>query len=191
MADSNHLRQLQLGTANWNAWRKSNPGARIDLSGALFVTKGSVNDPYDVYLPNVNLQDANLANVIINGALMIDSSFDFSNISGAILKHSNFAGSSFSNATLTGGVISGCDLTDCDFMKATLGGTIIANTQLGHVKNLSQIVHKSPSHIGVETIANSLAELKDGGAALEEFVRFMESAGVPSEFIKVVGLANL
>jgi uncharacterized protein YjbI with pentapeptide repeats len=191
MADTNHLSQLQLGTSNLNAWRKSNPDARIDLSGALFVTKGSVNDPYDVYLPNVNLQGANLENAIINDALMTDSSFEFSNISGAILKHSNFAGSSFSHARLTGAVIAGCDLTGCDFMKVTLGGTTITNTKLSHVKNLSHIVHKSPSHIGVETITSSLAELKDGGASLEEFVRFMESAGVPSEFIKVVGLANL
>src|SRR6266508_6750296 len=89
LANQKHLRMLQRGAHNWNAWRKANRSVQPDLR--------------DADLSNAHLRDADLSNADLNHAKLISA---------------NLRGADLSNADLSNADLSNADLRDADLRDA-------------------------------------------------------------------------
>ena len=97
MAHNNQMALLKQGPQAWNAWRREQPNAIVDLSA------GS--------LRGLNLAGADLSGADLRGADLRGTVLDGSNLSSACL-----SGANLFKATLDGADLSGCDLTGAQFL---------------------------------------------------------------------------
>jgi uncharacterized protein YjbI with pentapeptide repeats len=101
MASEEQLALLRTGSRRWNEWRRDNPGAAIDLSDAYLS---------NLFLPEINLDGADLARVDLSGA----------NLSGASLKRALLTGADLLKANLSKASLDGADLRDARAVAASL-----------------------------------------------------------------------
>lgn len=91
--DPDQLAKLKEGVEAWNAWRKENPDAMIDLRGADF---------WEANLSGANLWDANLSGADLSAAKLLAANLNGANLSGASLWLANLSGANLRHANLSG-----------------------------------------------------------------------------------------
>jgi uncharacterized protein YjbI with pentapeptide repeats len=160
MPNVDHLAALNRGPAAWNAWRKSSPNIKPDLSGA--------------YLHGRRLQSVD---------------FRVSNLNGATLKDCDLSGANFTEATLVEAVIRDCvlagailyrailhrsdcrgaflrwaDLSRADFTAANLAGAVLRRT------HLSRTVFKSANLSGCSVYGCAVWNVDLDGAVQNDLI---------------------
>lgn len=125
-------------------------------------------------LNGAKLGDANLVRTRLRLADLGDSDLSKATLIEADLTEANLLGARLSRAELSSATFRGTILRDTDFEQAILGWTSFLNVDLRGAKGLDTIIHKGPSHIGIDTI------YKSGGEIPEIFLR---GTGVPDNFI--------
>src|SRR6266511_620323 len=191
LANQKHLRMLQRGAHNWNAWRKANRSVQPDLR--------------DADLSNAHLRDADLSNADLNHAKLIGANLVSADLSNANLNHvslisAKLIGADLSNANvnnvsliyadlssghLNNGHLSNADLSDADLRRAHLSGTnfheaiiettTFATTKLSTAHNLETVRHYGPSSIDTHTLVHSEGKIPEV---------FLRGCGVPESMIE-------
>jgi len=108
MANSEHLELLRQGASTWNAWRKSDPSVRPDLSKAdLRHVNLCGADLRDAILCNANLSAAKLKRADLRWpADLHDSALIEANLRGANLRGADLSGARLIEADLNGADLS-------------------------------------------------------------------------------------
>ncbi len=101
---------------------------------------------------------------------------DFSNmnLSGADLSDTDLSGVNLSETLLGGATFAGANLSEADFTWAVMNWTILVENDLSTVRGLEDVIHKGPSHIGIDTIYKSKGKIPES---------FLRECGVPESFI--------
>jgi hypothetical protein len=180
MAEYEHLKILEQGTAAWNKWRDENPEIMPDLRGAaLSGADLSSADLSGANLRGVDLRRANLGAAKLRHAFLSGADLSSAALIGADL---SFADLSFADLSRAGliyadiGVanLSGANLSGANFTEARMGHTSFENIDLSSVIGLGSVVHLSPSSIGIDTVYKSQGRIPDA---------FLLGCGVPESFI--------
>lgn len=116
MANAEHVKILRQGTEIWNRWRYKNKNVLPNLSGA---------DLSKIYLPDANLQKADLRRSNLSEALLPEA-----NLSEAKLCQANLQGVSLEKATLRGADLSEADLCGALLYEANLRNATLARAKL-------------------------------------------------------------
>ena len=115
-------------------------------------------------LEGSNLSYANLENAILEEAELFDARLFRTRLKNANLKR----------AKLQGAFIYDVEFGTADFTGVELGATTISNSDLSKVVGLEDVVHVSPSTIGIDTIYRSRGNISD---------RFLRAAGIPETLL--------
>jgi uncharacterized protein YjbI with pentapeptide repeats len=108
MADEQQLAVLGQGSIAWNAWRKENPNAQVDLTEA--------------DLARTNLTKARLSGADLSGANLTRARLSGADLSGANLFGARLSGANLSKANLPGARLSEADLSGANLAEARLQG---------------------------------------------------------------------
>lgn len=177
----------------WNAWRKENPQAEVDLTqadlGDAELCGADLRDA-DLYGANLgkanlrkaNLRRANLGNADLCGANLIQANLSRAYLSAADLSEADLSGADLREADLLSAILFSANLTMADLRKtefqgSRLGRTLFTNCDVSEAKNLDKAEFDFPCSIGIDTIYRSQGKLPR---------EFLEDAGVPVEFITYV-----
>ena len=119
MANAEQRAKLKGGVEAWNAWRKANPRAEVDLSCA--------------NLRGANLNRANLIRADLSGADLIRARLTWADLREADLALANLGGAKLSWANLSGANLGGADLSRTDLSEANLSGANLSGVSLRYV----------------------------------------------------------
>jgi uncharacterized protein YjbI with pentapeptide repeats len=185
MADQDMLGILERGVNAWNEWRKENPAAKPDLSGAVLVAADlrmfdfSGANLTEAHLSGAFLDRAQLNDANLTGAKLFRAHLGGSNLRQADLSNADLGGAHLASAELAKANLRGCrlkganlyaaDLTDADLTDAVVGRTIFGNVDLSHAKGLPKVKHLESSTIGIDTFWKSKGKIP---------VSFLRGAGV-------------
>jgi uncharacterized protein YjbI with pentapeptide repeats len=133
----------------WNRWRKANPKARPNLSGANF--RSADLDGWDLSraylggaslamasLHGANLRKADLSGAVLRGANLRGANLRGADLHGAYLDRANLSGADFSRANLSGVDLSEVDLSEVDLSGANLSGVDLSERDFSG-KDLSKV----------------------------------------------------
>jgi Pentapeptide repeats (8 copies) len=131
MADEEQLAVLRQGSDAWNAWRKQNRDALVDLSEADLSKAQLVG----VNLSSADLFRANLTMAHLTMASLISADLNEANLTGAHLSEASLLWADLFEANLSGADLSnadlaGANLTRADVSKANLSGGHLTRAQL-------------------------------------------------------------
>ncbi len=198
MADPEHLNNIMLGSAAWNAWRRANPNIKPDLTSAALVGCQLGN----LRLANADLSLATLSKANLRGADCWRTDLTLAELSGSNLSRSYFGRACLHSANLSGTDLSttrfigtdlSCanlsntkifhahfidtDLTGTDFSNAWIKETAFSNVDLSQAKGLDSVKMIGPSSLGIDSIYRSSGQIPTG---------FLRGCGVPEEFIHTI-----
>src|SRR6266540_485535 len=165
LANQKHLRMLQRGAHNWNAWRKANRSVQPDLR--------------DADLSNAHLRDADLSNADLNhvkliGANLVSADLSNANLNPASLISAKLIGADLSNANVNKVNLSRAHLSGTNFHEAIIETTTFATTKLSTAHNLETVRHYGPSSIDTHTLVHSEGKIPEV---------FLRVCGVPESMI--------
>src|SRR6266545_1402531 len=106
LANQKHLRMLQRGAHNWNAWRKANRSVQPDLR--------------DADLSNADLRDAHLSHVSLISAKLIGADLSNANVNNVSLIYADLSSGHLNNGHLSNADLRDADLRDADLRDADL-----------------------------------------------------------------------
>lgn len=134
MADPKQLEILKGGSVAWNAWRRENPKASVDLSGA---------DLSGLNLQNILLRPppggtSNMAKVT-----MVSTWLDHSQLREVSLRDANLKGANLENADLTGADLGGANLNGANLIEADLTNANLSHANLDKARLLSSNLSKA------------------------------------------------
>ncbi len=185
MANPEHLARLKEGVEAWNAWRRENPGVRVDLQGAIQSWAELAGADFaGADLEGAFFVAANLAGADLTNSILDDASFQQANLAGATLEGAriatDFTDADLFSANLQDAHLVGTNLTRskivlADFSRATLVDTTLAladasgmkitdaellhvnlsSLDLSQVQGLGRVEHHGPSFISTNTLALS------------------------------------
>ena len=174
MADEEELKRLLEDVSAWNAWRKENSDAPIDLSDSTRNPFRSIDaNLRAVDLSHANLFEADLRAADLSGAILFEADLSHANLSRATLSLADLFEATLSHANLSRATLSGADLSGATLSEAILYETVFANVDLGHVTGLETCGHGGPSVIDHRTLEQS------GTLPLV----FLRGCGLPDTFI--------
>ncbi len=116
MANQEQLDILKQGVTVWNKWREENPSIGVDLREA--------------NLTGVNLTEADLKWVKLQGSDLCKANLHDANLTGARLTSANLAGVSLTGAILHMANLSKADLQSASLFRASLNGAILFEANL-------------------------------------------------------------
>jgi uncharacterized protein YjbI with pentapeptide repeats len=148
VANDEHLAILRQGTAIWNEWRASNPGAKPDFTGAKLI---------GVRLPGAYLSEADFRTANLREADFRNSNLRMVDFREAVLRRANLRKADLSNALLGCAALDQADFTNASLRKADLGAaylfeTVFANVDLGETDGLNYCQHLGPSIVDFRTL---------------------------------------
>jgi hypothetical protein len=162
MANEEHLNILKQGVEAWNRWREEDPGVRPDLSGA---NLGNANlfraDLSGAELGEANLSGAELGEANLRRADLSGAHLSWADLSEADLSRANLSRADLIGAHLIGVDFSGADLGGADLSVALVAYTTFADLDLSMVKRLDIVRHNGPSHISMDTLYKSHAQIPE------------------------------
>ncbi|MGB6837609.1 MAG: toll/interleukin-1 receptor domain-containing protein [Dehalococcoidia bacterium] len=210
MANRRHVAVVRKGAEAIAEWLRSNPGARLDLSGADL----SGADLFVAHLPGADLGGAKLTGAMLRGALLLAADLTGADLTRADLSDANLVlanvtraklcGVDLSGVSLVGANVTAADLTQAnlrqanlplanlfmavlsraDLSQAGLGHTCLSGVDLSDVIGLATVTHDAPSSVGVDTL---IASFRGAGNRLTpELVTFFRGAGVPQELLEAL-----
>lgn len=182
MADLKQVELLAKGVKNWNLWRASESGAQcaIRLGGANLsgfnLRRANLGG---AYLREANLTSADLTGAMLGGADLACAWLDEANFREAWLHAANLTsaslpGADFGGASLVTAVFAGLTARRTHFANAICASTTFADIDLSEAKGLENVLHQSPSTIGLDTIYKSQGRIP---------ANFLRGCGVPESFI--------
>src|SRR6266545_4680749 len=118
LANQKHLRMLQRGAHNWNAWRKANRSVQPDLR--------------DADLSNAHLRDADLSNADLNHAKLIGANLVSADLSSANLNNGHLSNADLRDADLRDADLRDADLREADLREADLRGADLRDADLSN-----------------------------------------------------------
>ena len=207
MANAEHVEVVLQGAAAVAEWRRQNPEARLDLSGAdLAKADLSAADLAAADLSGADLSWAHLTGAVLTradlrGAVLRRADLTGANLRGADLAGADLSGADLAKADLSGAVLRRANLTRADLTKAglfwahlmwadvagarlgeaRLGSTSLGGCDLSQATGLSSVNHRGPSSIGVDAL---IASFRGAGNRLTpELESFFMTAGVPKELL--------
>jgi len=175
MANEEHTQLILQGVNRWNTWRRENHDLKLtpDLS--------------NIDLSNIDLRAANFAYTNLTGANLTFANLGGVNLAGANLHKANLHRANLIDAELMQANLTKADLTEVIFVEtrfretdltsALFAHTVLANLDLRGCRNLSTIMHKGPSTLGIDTL------IKSKGAMPVEFLR---GVGLSEGFIEYI-----
>jgi uncharacterized protein YjbI with pentapeptide repeats len=125
---STHAEILGRGVTAWNAWRKENPSAIPDLSGASLAW-------HEDWLNGADLREAHLQNSVLRFAALATADLEAADMSGADLMHAqleqaNLRSTNLSNARLDHAHLAGAILSNARLDGARLRFTTLSTADL-------------------------------------------------------------
>lgn len=109
------------GVESWNSWRRANPDAVIDLSGAALI---------HAHLVAANLSHASLKHVDLSHTFLGGTNFSFSDLAHAEIISSNLRAVTLSHANLIGAKLRWSHLQGTNLLAADLSHAILEYTDL-------------------------------------------------------------
>ncbi len=125
------VEQLLTDLEAWNAWRKANREAKVDLNGAmlrecsLFEAELFGADLRDANLISADLRESNCQHADLRSADLTRA-----NLTKARFTHANFVGANLTGTRVRGIAVDGADLSGVNLVEANLTGANMAGTQL-------------------------------------------------------------
>src|SRR6266540_2931438 len=185
LANQKHLRMLQRGAHNWNAWRKANRSVQPDLRDA---------DLSNAHLLDAHLSNADLNHVSLISAKLIGADLSNANVNNVSLIYADLSSGHLNNGHLSNADLRDADLRDADLRRADLSGanlsrahlsgtnfheaiietTTFATTKLSTAHNLETVRHYGPSSIDTHTLVHSEGKIPEV---------FLRVCGVPESMI--------
>src|SRR6266545_2993074 len=166
LANQKHLRMLQRGAHNWNAWRKANRSVQPDLRDA---------DLRDADLRDADLRDADLREADLRGADLREADLRGADLSNADLRDADLRDANLERADLSGANLSRAHLSGTNFHEAIIETTTFATTKLSTAHNLETVRHYGPSSIDTHTLVHSEGKIPEV---------FLRGCGVPESMIE-------
>lgn len=137
IANPEHLKILQQGGSQWNAWRQENPGVipvlsntdlrelmdtiGINLKGAIMRGANlSGANLFSAHLEKANLSEANLNKTDLLQASLQDANLSHANLVEVNLRLTHLKGADLRYADLSRATLTGADLTEADLWEANL-----------------------------------------------------------------------
>src|SRR6266540_1746691 len=190
LANQKHLRMLQRGAHNWNAWRKANRSVQPDLRDADL----SNDHLLGANLVSADLSNANLNHVSLISAKLIGADLSNANVNNVSLIYADLSSGHLNNGHLSNADLRDADLRDADLRRADLSGanlsrahlsgtnfheaiietTTFATTKLSTAHNLETVRHYGPSSIDTHTLVHSEGKIPEV---------FLRVCGVPESMI--------
>lgn len=133
MANSAQIKLIKKGLRGWNAWRRENPNAAIDLSEAKLF---EVDLSEATLSRGANLSGANLRGAKLSRAKLIRADLSGADLSKADFSLANLREANLSEANLDETLLSGVDLIGAKLVRANLSGALIIRADL-HQADLS------------------------------------------------------
>lgn len=123
MANKKHIEIVQLGTLNWNTWRKNNPEIIPDLENA----KLDLLQCQGANFENANLRGASLSDANLNLCCFKNANLSNASLIGAFLMKCDFRYANLTNADLTASYlrlsnVKGANMKDVKFTQKDQGG---------------------------------------------------------------------
>src|SRR6266540_3158904 len=200
LANQKHLRMLQRGAHNGNAWRKANRSVQPDLR--------------DADLSNAHLRDADLSNADLNHAKLIGANLVSADLSNANLNHvslisAKLIGADLSNANvnnvsliyadlssghLNNGHLSNADLRDADLRdadlrRADLSGANLSRAHLSGTNFHEAIIETTTFATTKLSTAHNLETVRHYGPSSIDTHTLVHSEGkIPEVFLRVCGV---
>ena len=177
MANLEHVEVVKKGAEAIAEWRRENPGAELELSGA---------DLSYANLAFANLSHADLSTVTLHGANLFHAGLSRTNLSSARLTLANLSLADLSSANLCGADIVAANffrtnLAGTNFYQAVFGMTNVGACDLSKCQDIGLASHQYPSTVSVDTL---IASFRGAGGkfttGLEAFFLF---AGVHHELL--------
>jgi uncharacterized protein YjbI with pentapeptide repeats len=194
MADAQHVEIALKGARAILEWRKQNPAARLDLSGADLRKADWASD----VMPAVIVDDADMRGVSLEGICcgalraartdlrgadlyathLLFANLDSADLSDAVMQQAHIEACSMLETKLCRADLCTTQFSDMnifapDFTGAQMGHTIFADVDLSRAQGLDRIVHRGPSTLGVDTLLRSKGTLPDV---------FLDGCGLPTQF---------
>ena len=123
MADETQLERLKRSVEEWNAWRKDNRGAYIDLREASLT---------EVHGSGADLSYANLVTANLTDAKLAGANLTYCNLSGANLTRADLSSSILIGANLPAAYLIGADLSHAKLATAYLVGVNLSKSNLSN-----------------------------------------------------------
>jgi uncharacterized protein YjbI with pentapeptide repeats len=101
MAVVQQLEMLTRSVSEWNQWRQSNPGTKVDLSGADLAGRD---------LREANLSAANLSGADLHGAILVQANLESANVGMANLRDADLTHARIVATDFGGSDVAGADL---------------------------------------------------------------------------------
>ncbi len=185
MANDEHLKKLRKGVEAWNAWREENPEIRPDLQNADFwkepITDLGVWGPEQAILRGVDLRhaclqgahlagadlrEANLSHTNLGSAELAEADLRNADLTGAELIYADLSrvqlrGAVLARASLVRTDLTGAQLQGAHLADAHFNGTMLADLDLSAVHGLDSVIHRTRSHIGVDTLFRSQGKIPE------------------------------
>src|SRR6266542_2323979 len=181
LANQKHLRMLQRGAHNWNAWRKANRSVQPDLRDAdlsnahLRDADLSNADLRDADLRDADLRDADLRDADLSDADLRGADLSNADLHGADLRTAHLSDANLERADLSGANLSRAHLSGTNFHEAIIETTTFATTKLSTAHNLETVRHYGPSSIDTHTLVHSEGKIPEV---------FLRGCGVPESMIE-------
>jgi hypothetical protein len=181
MANPEHVKLVNHGTAAIDLWRDRYPGMRLDLRESTFNETDLIRanlsgaDLRGAYLVAPNLREANCVGADLSMANLISADLREANLREANLSGANLIGADLSRVNLVRSNLSGANVRNANFREAYCAETVFGDVDLSEAIKLDTIYHRSPSIISVDTLYNSRGRIPEA---------FLRGCGVPDNLIK-------
>lgn len=173
MANPEHVEVVRKGAEAIAEWRRSNPGAQLDVAGATLI---------GAKLGGADLSRALLVDADLWGATLSSASLTGANLILADLTNADLAAADLSDAHLQLASLNGTNLNAANVSQARLGFTALGRLDLSQVNGLAAVSHGAPSSVGVDTL---IASFRGAGNKLTpELEAFFRGAGVAEELLR-------
>ena len=131
MPNAEHLAAMKRGVKHWNAWRKSNPSLKPNLSRAKLVGAAlSKANLFEANLDDAELFEADLSHANLRNARMCGTELGNADLSGACLISAKLVDAYLDEASLTEANLSGAEVTRAWLANAGLTDANLQNSLL-------------------------------------------------------------
>jgi hypothetical protein len=135
-------------------------------------------------LSDADLSDANLSVSRLRKADLSRADLSRANLSGADLSLADLRYANLHYANLRYANLLRANVRNANLKESLLGETSFSDVSLNGTEGLFLVEHLGPSHITIDTLEMTAADLGKDSSRQHEIELFLEKAGVPKEYIE-------